>query len=247
MKRDVAVVIGLSLALLSCSGGGGTPPASPPRAAAPAPTPEPGARPLVDRVTPLPQPLPEIVAEVNGKPIFLRTIRVLVNVFGNWGDGRVGAENPAAYRNAVQRGIERELLIQEADRRKIVADDAAMERHYNDVLMRYKGDKPWAEALDSVAMDPEAYRNYLRVTYTIHALRKQMEAEAPYQVTDQEAQAIYDANPRNFMSDPQPSRHLAFGEAKERVKKQIASKKRGMRDYSFLKSLRARAKIETYL
>jgi parvulin-like peptidyl-prolyl isomerase len=343
-----AILLAQSLAVLSCSGGHGTPAASPPRAAAVVATPEPGGRPRVDRVTPLPQPLPEIVARVNGKPISMRTIRVLVNVDGERGAGRVGAENPAAYRNAVQTGIERELLIQEAERRKVVADDASIERHYNDALGRYKGDKPWAESLKDAGMDTEAYRNYLRVTYTIHALMAQVEAEAPTQVTDQELRAVYDANPRNFMSEPQvkashilvripqgataeqeaearrkaevllqrvrahedfatlarqssedpasapsggdlgtlgldqmpwswrsvrdlkpgevsdiietpmgfdivrvaeqiPSRSLAFGEAKEQVKKKIVNKKRQLRDYSFLSALRAKATIETFL
>jgi peptidyl-prolyl cis-trans isomerase C len=207
MNRGLAVIIALSLTVLSCSGGGGTPPpASPAPAAAASPaTPplasaEPGAPPEIDRVTPLPKPLPEIAGKVNGKPIPLHSVRMIVNQAARQGGGGAGAEDPYAYRQALQQTIVRELLAQEAVRRKIAADDARVEQAYNEARVQFKDDKAWAAMLQGVGMDPQTFRNELRVFHTIQALLSQVAAEAPVQVTDQDAQAFYDTHPAAFQA-----------------------------------------------
>src|SRR4029450_2821785 len=49
------------------------------------------------------------------------------------------------------------------------------------------------------------------------------------------------------VTDRAPARKLAFDEVKERLKQEMVQQKRQQAQQSFLNSLRAKAKIETYL
>jgi len=200
MNRGPVVIVGaLSLAVLSCAGGGGGTPSPSPSpaagaAASPVPSAEPGAPPEIDRTTPLPKPLPEVAARVNGQPIPTHTIRMMVQQSGRG----AGAEDPGVYRQAVQQAILRELLFQEAVRRKIAANDAEVEQTYNEARVRFKDDKAWAEMLKGQGWDTQSFRNELRVHHTIQALLAKVAEEAGAQATDQEAQAFYDSHPAVF-------------------------------------------------
>jgi peptidyl-prolyl cis-trans isomerase C len=194
------VVVALSLAAMSCSGGGVPSPSPSPAAAAASPkaSAEPGAPPEIDRVTPLPKPLPDVAARVDGQPIPTRTVRMIVEQSGQ---GRGAApEDPAVYRQALQQAIVRELLFQEAVRRKIAADDAQVERTYNEVRVRFKDDKGWEAMLKGQGWDPQSFRNELRIHHTIQALLEKVAEEAKAQATDQEAQTFYDSHPGVFDS-----------------------------------------------
>src|SRR5262245_11560028 len=170
-RRPLVIVSALSLAVLSCSGGGApSPPPSPAAAVAASPvaSADPGAPPEIDRVTPLPKPLPEVAARVNGQAIPTRTIRMMIDQSGA---GRGAApEDPVLYRQALQQAVVRELLAQEAVRRKIVADDAQVEQAYNQARVRFKDDNAWAAMLKGQGWDPQSFRNELRVHHTIQAL-----------------------------------------------------------------------------
>lgn len=201
MNRRLVVVVALSLAAMSCSGGGAPSPSPSPASAAaasPVPSAEPGAPPEIDRVTPLPQPLPDVAARVDGQPIPTRTIRMIVEQSGR-GRG-AGPEDPAVYRQALQQAIVRELLFQEAVKRKIAADDAQVERTYNEVRVRFKDDKAWEAMLKGQGWDPQSFRNELRIHHTIQALLAKVAEETSAQATDQEAQAFYDSHPGVFDS-----------------------------------------------
>jgi len=349
----------LAAASLACSGGGGAAsspapaasatPAAPAAAASVAPSSEPGAPPEIDRVTPLPNPLPEVAARVNGQPIPLRTVRLIVSQSGPPGGRGAGAEDPSTYRQALQQSIVRELLFQEAMKRKIKADDAQVEQTYNEARVHFKDDKAWAAMLKQQGLDPQSFRNELRIHHTIQALLSQVASEAPAQATDQEAQAFYESHPAVFdtgervkashilvrvpegaagarkeelrkkaegilarvraredfaalakessedpgsaqnggelgtfgrgqmvppfeqaafalkagevsgvvetpfgfhiikVSERIPARRLAFPEVKERLKMEMAQQKRQRAQQSYLNSLRAKAKIETFL
>ena len=198
-RGPVVVVAALCLAVMSCSGGSVPSPSPSPAAAgaaSPVPTAEPGAPPEIDRVTPLPKPLPEVAARVDGQPIPTRTVRLIVEQSGR-GRG-AAAEEPAVYRQALQQAIVRELLFQEAIRRKIAASDAQVEQTYNEARVRFKDDKAWAEMLKGQGWDPQSFRNELRVHHTIQALLAKVADEASAQATDQEAQAFYDSHPAVF-------------------------------------------------
>ena len=189
----------LGVAPLSCSGSGPAPASPPPAAAAStAPTAEPGAPPEIDRVTPLPTPLPELAGRVDGQPVPLRMVRVLADQFGRQ-TGRAGpAEEPALYRQALQQAILRELLFQEAVKRKIAAPDAQVEQAYNQARVRFKDDKAWAAILADQGLDPQSFRNELRVQQTIQTLMSQVVDQAQAPVTDQEAMAFYESKPAFF-------------------------------------------------
>jgi peptidyl-prolyl cis-trans isomerase C len=197
----------LAAVSLSCSGGTGARPSPAPAAAAssaPSPAPSaaptlvPGAPPEIDRVTPLPKPLPEIAARVNGQAVPLRTVRMIVRQAGPQGGQAPGAEDPGMYRQAMQQGIVRELLFQEAVKRKITASDAQVEQAYNQARVHFKDDKAWAAMLQGQGMDPQSFRNELRIHHTIQALLSQVAAGAPAQATDQEALAFYQSHPAVF-------------------------------------------------
>jgi peptidyl-prolyl cis-trans isomerase C len=199
MNRRLVVVVALSLAALSCSGGGvASPPPSPAAAVSPVPSAEPGAPPEIDGVTPLPKPLPEVAARVNGQPIPLRTVRMIVEQSGR-GAG-AGAEEPHAYRQALQQAIVRELLSQEVARQKVAAEDAQVEQAYKEIRARFKDDKAWVDMLKGQGQDPESFRKELRIHFAIQALLAKVAAAAPTQATDQEAQAFYDSHPASFES-----------------------------------------------
>ena len=93
------------------------PPSTPP--ASPTPTPDPDRK--------LPEPLPSIAARVNGQPIPMAGVHKLAKK-GTSTHGKV----PLAYRQAVQELVDRELLFQEALDRRLSADDAAIQKAYDE-------------------------------------------------------------------------------------------------------------------
>ena len=199
MPRTAAVLIALAAASVSCSSGRGAASSPAPAAAASVvPTAEPGTPPEIDRVTPLPKPLPEVAARVNGQPIPLRTVRLIASQVAPPAGRGASAEDPYAYRQALQQGIVRELLCQEAVKRKITADDARVEQAYNEARVRFKDDKAWAAMLKEQGLDPQSFRNELRINQTIQALLQQVAADTAAQATDQEALAFYESHPAVF-------------------------------------------------
>lgn len=339
-----------AVASVSCGGDRGSPSPPPPVAAAsPSPTAEPGAPPEIDRVTPLPRPLPDVAGRVNGQAIPLSTVRLLADQAARRAGKPRAPEEPFVYRQALQQGVVRELLFQEAVRRKVKADDAVLEQAYNEARVQYKDDKAWSAMLAEQGLSPQAFRNELRLQHTIQALLEQVAAEAQVQATEQEAMAFYDSHPAVFdagervkashilvrvpegasperkeelrkkaddllrrarggedfaalarrasedpgsasrggdlgafgrgqmvpafeqaafalkpgelsgvvetpfgfhlikVSEKVAARKLAFAEVKERLKQEMAQQKRQRAQQSFLNSLRAKAKIETFL
>ena len=172
-------------------------PASP--AASGSPASDPGAPPEIDRVTPLPSPLPEIAARVNGQPIALRIVRIMAEQSVPPGTPPRGPE-PFAYRQALQRAIVRELLFQEAVKRNVAADDARVEQAYNEARVRFKDDKDWAAVLAGQGLDAQSFRAELRAQHTIQVLLGQVAQQASAQATDQDAMAFYESHPAVFDS-----------------------------------------------
>ena len=188
-----------AMAAGACSGGRSASNGPPAATAAPSAsrTSEPGAPPEIDRVTPLPSPLPEVAARVNGQPIVLRMVRLLAEQGAPPGKAP-GNPEPGAYRQALQQAIIRELLFQEALKRNVAADDALVEQAYNEARVRFKDDKAWAAMLAGQGLDPQSYRAELRVHQTIQKLLGQVADEARVQATDQEAMTFYESHPAVF-------------------------------------------------
>jgi peptidyl-prolyl cis-trans isomerase C len=137
-----------------------------------------------------------VAARVNGQPIPTRTIRMMIEQSG--AARGAAPEDPVLYRQALQQAIVRELLAQEAMRRKITANDAQVEQAYNQARAQFKDDKAWAEMLKGQGWDPQSFRNELRVHQTIQVLLAKVAEEANVLATDQEAQAFYDSHPAVF-------------------------------------------------
>jgi parvulin-like peptidyl-prolyl isomerase len=113
-----------------------------------------------------------------------------------------------AYRQALEL-IDRELLFEEGLARRLSADDAAVQRAYDEARVGHPGDAEWARFLKSQFLDPQAFRTELRTRYTIEALVRQ-EAEKIPPVSDEEVRRFYDANPAAFETGERIQAHQIF-------------------------------------
>lgn len=177
----------------ACTRTGSPPPSPAPGASGP---PAAGGPPPIDGVTPLPSPLPDVVARVNGQQVLLRNVRILARQAKQGGK----VTEPFAYRQAMQQFIVRELLFQEALSRKVSADERRLEQAYDEARLPYKDEAAWAAFLAQQGMDPATFRTELRVRHTVQALFEQEAGRDQSPVSDQEALAFYQSNPAMFDS-----------------------------------------------
>jgi parvulin-like peptidyl-prolyl isomerase len=144
---------------------------------------------------PLPDPLPEIAARVNGHPIPTRNVRIIAE--GESNTGLVADELPRAYRLALRQLVTRELLFQEALARRLEPDSAEIEKAYNEARVQHKDEAAWAAFLAQKTMDDQSFKAELRVRFTVEALIAQATAEMPA-VSEQEARDYYGSHPERF-------------------------------------------------
>lgn len=175
----------LSVAVAACSR---TEPPSPP-----------GTAPSIDAVAPLPSPLPDPVALVNGEPVPLRNVAVIAEQAMS--SGAIPRDKrPYAYRAAANQLIARELLFEEAARRKLLPDPKLLEQAENEARVSYKDDKAWADFLKQQGMDETLFRRELRIQHTVQALMRLETDSLPKFVTDGELKAFYERNTQLFDS-----------------------------------------------
>jgi parvulin-like peptidyl-prolyl isomerase len=150
---------------------------------------------------PLPDPLPAVAAKVNDQPILTRNVRISAERALGRGEipGNVAA---VAFRKATQNLIDRELLFQEADRRHVSVDAKDLAEAENLIRVGYKDAAEWRTFLAQQGMSEQDFRAELRVQHTVQALLKKIDEALPSSVTDAEARAFYDANPKAFESGP---------------------------------------------
>jgi len=205
LGRRHAVLAWSILALLGCSRGAG--PSATTSAVAPKPT-DPGAPPEIDRVTPLPSPLPDIVARVNGQTVRIQQVLGLARKALKDSKERE-KDMPGAVRQAMHQYVVRELLFQEAMARGVSADTKRVEAIYDQVRGGFKDEQRFAESLAEQGLDPQGYKQELRVQETVNALIAKLGAEV--QVAEPEAMAFFEANRSTF--DPGEKlevRHILF-------------------------------------
>ena len=169
--------------------------ASPGAAASPGAS---GLHPPIDRTTPLPNPLPEVVARVNGQVVPLKYVEIVAKRLLASGDPQ--KDGPYAYRQATQQLIIRELLIQEAVQRKLAPDPQKIEQAYNEARVGYQDDAAWVAFLAKQGMTEENFRSELRAQYTSQVLLDQEAAQVASAVSDDDAMAFYRGNPQLFDS-----------------------------------------------
>src|SRR6059036_3926220 len=163
----------------------------------PSPAPAASASPSADANRPLPQPLPDVAARVNGHAIPMRTVSSIVEPAlhaGNVPPDR----RPAAYRQALDQLVSRELITQEAQARKIAADETAVARDYKQARGQFKSDQDWARFLSGSGFDEAGFRTELRTRNLVDAVVKQEASRFPAVVSDADAKAFYDQNPTLF-------------------------------------------------
>jgi peptidyl-prolyl cis-trans isomerase C len=160
---------------------------------APPPAASPGAAGVAQ---PLPSPLPEIVARVNGQPITARLLEFVANE-GSLRQKISPEKQPEAYRKALASLVERELLFQEALARGLRADDRAVEAGYDQLHAQYPNEEAWKASLARQGLDEAGFRLEVRARMTVQALVN-AEAGKEAAVTEAEARAHYDAHPAEF-------------------------------------------------
>jgi hypothetical protein len=236
MRSVSAVLVSLLMLVAACSR------PEPPAATA---SPGPGSK---DPSRPLPSPLPEVVARVDGRPILFAHI---VPMARREMDAEEEAETEVeaevvrnrAVRRALERYIDRELLFQEARSRGISADQRALDWACDQARAAHPDDEAWAAFLAEEGLDPQSFRTEMRVQHTVSAL---LAAEtAGMAIDDDEGRRAYESDPQAFVPPGQsPPPYDAVG---DEVKTVLRQRQLDEVTRRLLEALRAGAKIETFL
>jgi parvulin-like peptidyl-prolyl isomerase len=155
-----------------------------------------------DLQKPLPNPLPEIAARVNGQALQMRLVGAQAKAVAEHQHDLTPEKVAALYRRALLRLIDRELLFQEALARGLQADDKQIEEAYNRARLKYREDAAWNDFLARQGLDDAAFRTEQRVRSTTDALIHQVTARVPETITDADARATYQANLDWFATGP---------------------------------------------
>lgn len=233
MKQLLASLVGTALLFGACVG----PDVEEEAQASPSPAP-------LDLNRPLPDPLPEIVARVNGRAIQLAEIVPLTrDALRQYLPGQRDEKTPQTMRLALERYIDRELLVQEALARGVEADTRSVEKAYDQVRQDHPDDEEWSAHLAALGFTPQSFKAALRVRHTIHALVEDASDITPPTVED--ARALYETDPKAFAqpaATPPPFEDVA-DEALARVLKE----RQDAFMHGLAQGLRAKARIETYI
>lgn len=147
----------------------------------------------------LPQPLPEVAARVNGHAIPVKAISSIVE--SALQIGRVTRDRrPEAYRQTLEQFVMRQLVLQEAEARKIVVDEAAVEQDYAQARRGFKTEEEWNRFLSGGGFDAKSFRAELRNRRRVDAVVRQEAEKLTVAVSDAEAKAFFDQNPKLFDS-----------------------------------------------
>ena len=229
MTPTRAAVTILGLLLTGCSG-------------APAPSPSPAA---ADPGRPLPNPVPEVVARVNGQPIRIGQIlpiakskldRVLV--------ADRERKKPEVLRRALEQYVDRELLLQEALARGMKADTRQVDWAYDQMRREHGDEKAWAAFLAEQGLDAQSFRAELRAQHTVAALVEQEVRTSP--VTEAAARAAFEADPEAFGGEGKGS-PPAFEVVRAEVEASVRQGQRTSILDALLGRLRGKARIELLL
>ena len=191
MSARLAALAVLALALPGCSRG----------SAGPAPAPS-----STDPARPLPSPIPDIVARINGQPVHFISIVPLAKTTLDSAPDREKAR-PTVLRAALDRYIGRELLFQEALARGLQSDDAMIAKAYNQARLLHPDEQDWNETLQRQGLDQASFRTELRVQGTLARLAEE-EASKVAPVSDEDAEAYYNSHQEEFRFDELRVRHI---------------------------------------
>jgi peptidyl-prolyl cis-trans isomerase SurA len=152
----------------------------------------PAATPPSGEARPLPDPLPEVAARVNGEPVRTHNVKLMGELLIRKRTFKED-QRPEAYRYALEQFIERELLLQEAIAQGLTADQKTMEQAEDKLHASYPDDLSWRQFLAQQGFDPQSFKTELRAQHTVSALLKRM-VISPSQITDDEVALYYRAH-----------------------------------------------------
>lgn len=164
MKKSLGLAAPLALAFAACSRPGAAPSASP--------SPRPAAE--ADPSRPLPSPVPEIVARVNGEPVRIEQVLPLAKAeLDRVSVAERDRRKPEVIRKALAQYVDRELLLQEALARGVAADSRAVDWDYDQMRREHASEETWSAFLAGQGMDPQSFRLELRTRHLVAALVEQ--------------------------------------------------------------------------
>jgi SurA-like N-terminal domain len=229
-----AAILLVCLVLVGCSRPAGSPASS----ASPTPDAESFERPL-------PSPVPDVVARVNGVAISIAQILPMAReALDRVPLPERDQRKPGILRRALHEYVDRELLMQEALARGVKVDTREVEWAYDQMHNGHPDEAEWTEYLAGRAMDPQSLRAELRVQYTVAALLAQETRSWP--VTEAEARAAYDKDPSAF-APPGQAKPPAFEEVRAAVETKVRERHQNAIREALIARLRAKARIELYL
>ena len=229
MTPTRAAVAILGLLLAACSG-------------APAPSPSPAS---TDPGRPLPSPVPEIVARVNGQPIRIgQILPIAKSELDQVSVADRDRKKPEVLRRALEQYVDRELLLQEALARGIQADSREVDWAYDQMRREHADETAWAEFLAGQGMDPQSFKAELRAQHTVAALVEQEVRAFP--VPEAAARAAFEADPEAFWPEGQAAPPVVRGGAGD-VETAVREGQRQAIHDALLGRLRGKARIELLL
>ncbi len=203
-----------------------------------------GSSPPEDPARPLPSPLPEVVARIDGQPVlFAQIVPMARREMEADGEAYEESDRNRAVRRALRRYIDRELLFQEARSRGIRADQRALDWAYDQARREHPGERAWVAFLAKEGLDPKSFKTEMRVQHTVSALLRAEAGELP--VSDDEARSAYEADSAEFVGPGETA--PPFDDVAEEVKTILRQRKLDEVTNRLLERLRARARIETFL
>jgi hypothetical protein len=170
--RLAAALVSL-VVLAACS----SPPPAPSPAASPAPL---GGEGDPDERA-LPDPLPDLVARIDGEPVYLRQLLPLVrNKLDKLKPVEVPKQKPKVMRQSLQEYIDRELLLREALAQGTKADTKMVQQMYDAARADFPDEEKWKASLYWRGFDPQTFKDELRAQQTIDVFlaRESKAAEA---------------------------------------------------------------------
>jgi hypothetical protein len=198
-----------------------------------------------DLTRPLPDPLPDVVARVNGQPIHLaEVVPLLRDELRKYLPGQRAEKTPLTLRLALNRYIDQELLVQEALARGVVADTRAIEKDYDRARQDHPDDEEWRDHLASLGFDDQSFKAALRIRHTVQTMIAEASPIQP--VSDEEARALFDKDPAAF-AQPGAASPPPFEAVRKEAKARVQRKKQDDFMYGLARGLRARASIETFI
>jgi hypothetical protein len=114
----------------------------------------------------LPSPLPEIVARLDGEPIYLRQIVPLARTKLDRATDH-DKEKPGILREALREYIDRELLLKEALAQGVEADTRTVQVLYDAARADFPDEEQWKSSLKAKGLDPQTFKAELRVQQTV--------------------------------------------------------------------------------